>query len=456
MANTISNMKMTNTIKGLVSKRRRRYQADGFNLDLTYIQKNLIAMGYPAEKLEGVYRNHIDDVVKFLESKHKDHYKIYNLCSERSYDCAKFQQRVATYAFDDHNPPKIELIQPFCADVHNWLMSDQRNVAAVHCKAGKGRTGTMVCCYMLHSKQFPTANEALNHYGTMRTLDRKGVTIPSQRRYVNYYARLVNESLKYTPVTLYIREIHIEPLPAFNGGGQGSLQFFVSESNNRVYTSSIYEIKKGTTSITIPLSSLPVTGDVKLEFVNKPKMMRKEKLFHFWFNTFFVQEHNLSTVLSTVDRGAHVDNGKVRSSNNQGPPNSGHQNVMNNDCGVSSGGENRTLSLTLNKWELDDAHKDKQNKLFSPDFKISLLMQKTKKCVLGADDWLPDSTRSPINILGCASTTTTTSSTVGTTVVRPQDTPSESSEADSTNTSSGEEDDDDDDDGWESGESTYL
>jgi hypothetical protein len=37
----------------------------------------------------------------------------------------------------------------------------------------QGRTGVMVCCYMLHSKQFPTANEALNFYGQMRTHDRK-------------------------------------------------------------------------------------------------------------------------------------------------------------------------------------------------------------------------------------------------------------------------------------------
>lgn len=323
-------------------------------------------MGYPAEKLEGVYRNHIDDVVKFLDSKHKDHYKIYNLCSERSYDSSKFHERVAIYPFDDHNPPKMELIEPFCEDVHKWLTADRENVAAVHCKAGKGRTGTMVCCYMLHSKQFPTADEALNYYGQQRTHDKKGVTIPSQRRYVTYYAQLVQERLKYSTVTLFIKELLIEPLPNFNGG-QGILQFNIWQSNVKLFTSQVYEVKKECQSLKIPLDQcIPLNGDIKLEFFNKPKMKRKEKLFHFWFNTFFVRDE----VNEKPENGSGTDGLRALSFDDQMREPYHPSRRLRSASQPNINVDLKTLILSLTKWELDDAHKDKANKVYNADFKV--------------------------------------------------------------------------------------
>lgn len=44
---------------------------------------------------------------------------------------------VALYQFDDHNAPPFELMLPFCSDVEEFLGQDPKNVAVVHCKAGK-------------------------------------------------------------------------------------------------------------------------------------------------------------------------------------------------------------------------------------------------------------------------------------------------------------------------------
>ena len=45
----------------------------------------------------------------------------------------------------------------FCADVKDWLKQDDRNIIAVHCKGGKGRTGTMICTWLIHTELFEQA-----------------------------------------------------------------------------------------------------------------------------------------------------------------------------------------------------------------------------------------------------------------------------------------------------------
>ena len=60
-----------NFFRELVSKEKIRFIDDDFNLDLSYITEKVIAMAYPAEGLESVYRNKITDVSAFLKKYHK-------------------------------------------------------------------------------------------------------------------------------------------------------------------------------------------------------------------------------------------------------------------------------------------------------------------------------------------------------------------------------------------------
>ena len=115
-----------NKIRAAVSKKKRRLQEDSFDLDLSYILGNVISMGYPATGMEGIYRNKITDVKKFLDQRHYGRYRLYNLCSERMYDHSLFEGRVNhKFRFNDHHPPPMKHFAPFVASVANWLNADK-------------------------------------------------------------------------------------------------------------------------------------------------------------------------------------------------------------------------------------------------------------------------------------------------------------------------------------------
>jgi phosphatidylinositol-3,4,5-trisphosphate 3-phosphatase/dual-specificity protein phosphatase PTEN len=46
------------------------------------------------------------------------------------YDTSKFHNRVVSLEMVDHHPPRLELMAPFCREVHEYLEADPRNVVA--------------------------------------------------------------------------------------------------------------------------------------------------------------------------------------------------------------------------------------------------------------------------------------------------------------------------------------
>ena len=180
---------LQNKVRALVSKKKNRIREDGFDLDLTYVTPRIIAMGIPSVDYQKVYRNRIEDVESFLNKRHSTNYKVYNLCSEmrNTYAMTRFGGRFERFPFDDHSPPPLGLLYYFCESAHEWLSQSKDNVIAVHCKAGKGRTGTCISAYFLYARLYRTPAEAMEAYGNARTKNRKGVTIPSQRRFVEYF-----------------------------------------------------------------------------------------------------------------------------------------------------------------------------------------------------------------------------------------------------------------------------
>lgn len=73
-------------------------------------------------------------------------------------------------------------------EMHDWLSQDPENVVAVHCLAGHGRTGVIICALFLFEGVFTNPDDAMREFAAKRSKAGKGIKYPSQRRYVAYSA----------------------------------------------------------------------------------------------------------------------------------------------------------------------------------------------------------------------------------------------------------------------------
>jgi len=288
-------------IRRKVSLKKKRFQEDGFDLDLTYITPNIITMGFPSTGMESVYRNPRHDVKKFFERRHPDGYKVYNLCGEagRYYEADVFHGRVAYYPFLDHQAPPITLMGEFCRDVEQWMKENPEHVAAIHCKAGKGRAGMMSCCYLVHSRHSETAADAMDFYAKQRTYNCQGVTIPSQRRYVTYYQDIRDYGVPEQP-TIKIKSLTIATSKYIHPEKSKPYAVILSKGTEVLHqTTPQPGAKVGDTEI--DCQNTAVTGDVKVVIYDEG-ISKGQEVSHFWFNTGFISGNRLDLKRNEIDK----------------------------------------------------------------------------------------------------------------------------------------------------------
>jgi phosphatidylinositol-3,4,5-trisphosphate 3-phosphatase/dual-specificity protein phosphatase PTEN len=304
------------TFRTAVSKKKKRFVEDGFDLDLTYITPKIIAMGFPSVGREGLYRNPLPEVQRFFETRHAGRYRIYNLCSEKAYDPADFLGRVCRYPFDDHNPCPLHVIAGFCEDVDSWLTAHPDNVAAIHCKAGKGRTGLVISCFLMHCGFKPSAEQALKFFGVQRTANAKGVTIPSQMRYVHYYEQILRHGFPVT-YTYRVSHVRIRGVPTLELGSSACTPWFqLLVDGARVFdykkacggSKDLPRFRKGEPYMDLDCSGFDVriANNVKLQ-VNLTGSVAK---CHLWFHTGFITRNVLVFGRGVIDKLSKDTKGK--------------------------------------------------------------------------------------------------------------------------------------------------
>ncbi|RMZ77548.1 hypothetical protein DV737_g4350, partial [Chaetothyriales sp. CBS 132003] len=212
---------MATILRQIVAGPRARHPEAG--LDLCYVTDYIVVTSGPSSVWpKKAYRNPVDQLVAFLDKKHGQDWCIFEFRAEGTgYPDSEVYGRIRHFPWPDHHPPPFAILPNIMAAMRNWIkrldeepqsaQDGPRRIAVVHCKAGKGRSGTVSTSYLI-SEEGWKREEALQRFTTrrMRAGFGQGVSIPSQLRYVAYVDRWANElGKKYTERPVEIVEVHI-------------------------------------------------------------------------------------------------------------------------------------------------------------------------------------------------------------------------------------------------------
>ncbi|XP_028259416.1 putative tyrosine-protein phosphatase auxilin isoform X4 [Parambassis ranga] len=233
-------------------------------LDIAYITSRIIVMTYPAESVQIGYQNHVEDIRSFLDSRHADHYTVFNL-SQRNYRGAKFSNRVSECNWPSRQAPSLHNLFAVCKNMHNWLKQNPKNVCVITCSDGRSPSGILVCAMFCFCHLFNNPVPAMQ----LLSAKRPGSGLwPSHRRYIGYVCSMVSEkpTLPHSK-PLVIKALTMSPVPCFNKQRSGCRPFCdVLIGETKIFTTAVeyermreHRVQEG--KVVFPLG-VSVHGDV--------------------------------------------------------------------------------------------------------------------------------------------------------------------------------------------------
>jgi hypothetical protein len=194
--------------------------------EVVYVTDRIISMSHPAlpsssdPQITGERK--LAAVCHLLEKRHgSGNVMIWNLSEVTTYHehAAGVLDRVGpvlAFSFPGSPAPPLGLWLQLLLSLEKWLQASKDNVAVVHCLTGKGRTSTVLAAFLCWMAEagFEKTNmkSALEYIAQCKKLSVDVLTIPSQRRYAQYFTNML-EGIRPSQPPLVLKRIIMSEAP---------------------------------------------------------------------------------------------------------------------------------------------------------------------------------------------------------------------------------------------------
>lgn len=196
---------------------------------------------------------------------------------------------------------------------------------------GKGRTGTMICAWLVYNGHFDESAEVLEYFGDRRTdtsigTKYQGVETPSQARYIDYFSQIITQFDGKIPEkkTIKLETINIEGISKIGKGNGSDMACIILIDREHLFhlnfgsetnCTAFYNREEDMLIIT-PFNCPLLIGDVRFKFhchSSKVPKGYESCAFYFWLNTSFVNEKVLSFTREALDNPHKMKTWKIYS-----------------------------------------------------------------------------------------------------------------------------------------------